>query len=118
MARGESISFELGLASSDLVQTLSLFGRAKEVREWMMRKDPFPPVANVEKWVRAAAAFVEKLGSASSESMALSALSTDELVLHPRRVDIPRNIWTLTEGGLLVNGEGIASRRHRSPPAQ
>jgi hypothetical protein len=105
--QGASISFELGLASSDLVQTLSLFGRAKEVREWMMRKDPFPPVANVEQWVRAAAAFLEKFGSASSRSMALSALSTDELVLHPRRVDIPRNIWTLTEGGLLVKSKEL-----------
>jgi len=35
--------------------------------------------------------------------MALSALSKDELALHPRRVDIPRNFWTLTGGGLLIN---------------
>jgi hypothetical protein len=104
---GTSISLELGLAASDYVQSLSLFGLASEVREWMMRKEPFPPEANTEEWVGNAATFLEKFGSASSRSMALSALSKDELVLHPRRVDIPRKFWTLTEGSLLVGREEL-----------
>jgi hypothetical protein len=104
---GASISLELGLASSDFVQSLSLFGRVTEAREWMMRKNPFPPEGNVEEWVRDAAAFLKKFGSGSSRSLALSALSKDELVLHPRRVNIPRNFWTLTEGGLLVNSKTL-----------
>jgi len=54
---GASITLELGLASSDFVQSLSLFGRAAEVREWMMRNNPFPPEVNAEEWVRDAADF-------------------------------------------------------------
>lgn len=106
-SQGASMSLELGLASNDFVQTLSLFGRVTEIRDWMLRNAPFPPEANVEEWVRDAAAYLERFSPASSRSIALSALFKEELVLHPRRIAVPRDLWNVTEGQLAVESKDL-----------
>ncbi len=106
-SRGATILITLGLAFDEFVQSVSLFGRLSEMKEWMSREEPFFPETYVEDWVRDVAAFVENFGAASGRPLSLKNVSESELVLLPQRIDLPREFRTLTQNGLLVEGKDL-----------